>query len=80
MAEHKSKIVADGAQRLREAKDYPAVKRRITLEVRKRYSDVTQKASYWRRLWLEVKIKREVHAELNREFPPAALHISPTSK
>ena len=78
MNQHESKIVADGAQRLREAKDYSLVKRRILGEVRRRYDVEKRKASLWRRLWLEFKVRREVSAELKKAFPPAALHVVPT--
>jgi hypothetical protein len=70
-----SKIVSDGARRLREAKDYLALRKRLRAEVAQRYADELERAPFWRRLWLEMRIRREVSAELEKEFPPAALHI-----
>jgi hypothetical protein len=77
-----SKIVQDGAQRLREAKNFFAMRRRLMVEVSRRYEAEMKNTSFWERLWLRVRIHREVSAELKKEFPSAALHIatvSPTS-
>lgn len=76
MRARRLKIVADGAQRLREAKDYSAARRRILSEVRGRHRAEVKNASFWRRLRLEVQIRRETRAELKKEFPPAALYIA----
>jgi hypothetical protein len=54
MKGHEAKIVADGPQRWRDAKDYGAVRRRVVAEVAPRYEVEKKKASIWRRLWLEV--------------------------
>lgn len=75
MKEHGAKIVADGAQRLRDAKDCVAVRQRILLEVRRRYDEEKKGASLWRRVALEVKIRREVAAEMKKEFPTQALYL-----
>ncbi|MFT3781532.1 MAG: hypothetical protein QM790_05895 [Nibricoccus sp.] len=74
MKEPKSNIVFDG-RRLREGEDYTAVKRRLLLEVQRQHEDELRRASFWQRLWLRVKMRREVHAELKKQFPPAALHF-----
>jgi hypothetical protein len=69
-------IVADGARRHREARDYQAIRARILAEVTRRFASEQAKASFWQRLQLAVKIRREVHAQMQREFPPGCLHIA----
>ncbi len=76
MKDTHSKIVADGAQRLREAKVYPEIRKHLLIEVARRFEAEKKSASFWRRLWLEAKIRREVSGELKKQFPPAALHIA----
>ena len=76
MKDSESRIVADGAQRLRDAKGYTELRKRMLAEVARRYEGEKKSASFWRRLWLEVKIHREVRGELKKEFPPTALHIA----
>ena len=80
MKDSDSKIVADGMRRLRVVKDYPAVRKRLLADVACRYDEEKKRASFWRRLWLEVKIRREVRAELQKEFPRAALYIVAATK
>jgi hypothetical protein len=80
MKDSDSKIVADGMRRLREVKDYPAVRKRMLADVACRYKEEKKRASFWRRLWLEVKVRREVRVALQKEFPPSALYIATTTK
>jgi hypothetical protein len=72
----KVKIVADGERRYREAKDYDAIRTRVLAEVSRRFESEKAKASFWRRCWLEVRIRREVRALMKLEFPMGSLHIS----
>jgi hypothetical protein len=76
MSTPKVKIVADGDQRYREAKDYDAIRRRVLAEVSRRFESEKAKAPFWRRCWLEVKIRREARAIMKHEFPAGSLHIS----
>jgi hypothetical protein len=73
-------IVADGKRRLREAKDYLAMRKLIFAEVVQRHEEERKHASFWRLFWLELMIQREVAAELKKEFPPNALHIAAAEK
>lgn len=75
MRDSDSKIVADGMERLHKAKSYSVIRKRLLAEVALRHEAERKIASFWRRLWIRVKIHREVSTELKREFPPAALHI-----
>jgi hypothetical protein len=68
-------IVSDGPSRLRTAKEFRQLKRDIESDVRRSHAEVWIHASFWRRLWLEVKIQREVRARLSKECPPGALHV-----
>jgi hypothetical protein len=69
-------IIADGRERLTSAQGYRELKQQIEEEVRRGYADVWVRASVWRRLWLEVKVHREVRTRLGKRFPPSALHVS----
>ncbi len=71
------KIVADGAQRLRDAVGYDERRKKLRAECARRHAAEMQLAPWWRRLWLEAKIAREVRAALRKEFPPGALHVAP---
>lgn len=71
----KSPIVADGIKRLRESKNYSEMERRIAAEVRASHAPALEAASLWRRLWLEMRISREIGKRLDREFPPGALFL-----
>ena len=70
------RIIADGPERLREACDYRAVRRRIFAELEHRHAPELQAASFWRRLWLRLKIEREARAALRRRFPAGSLHVA----
>ena len=76
MSTSKTKIVADGDQRYRDAMDYDAVYRRVFAEVSRRFESEKANAPLWGRCWLEVKILREVRDIMKREFPGGSLHIS----
>ncbi len=76
MTSTRSSVVADGPERLRAAADYAAVRQRIVAEVRQRHRAEPGSASFWREVWLAVKIRREVQAELRKVFPPGALHVA----
>ena len=69
-----SKIVADGAERLRTAKNHREVKQRLLSEVRQRYAAQKAPTTFWGIFQLEFRIRREVATRLGREFPSAALH------
>jgi hypothetical protein len=75
-----SEIVADGARRLRVSGDYAEAKRRITAEVKRRFEAEKKSASLWRRLWLVMMIRRQIKGELDKLFPPAALHFARTAR
>lgn len=72
----KPKIVADGPQCLRDANDYHAMRKRLQVEVALHHESELKTARWWRRLWINLKIRREVGAKLSRRFPTAALHIA----
>ena len=74
MNAHPSKIVADGAERLRTAKNHREVKQRLLSEVRQRYAAQKMPTSFIGSFRLEFRIRREVATRLGREFPSAALH------
>ena len=76
MSASHERIVADGDQRYREARDYKAIRARVLVEVSKRFESEKAKASFLRRCWIEVMIRREVHAHMKREFPLGRLHVS----
>jgi hypothetical protein len=71
---HDSKIIADGADRYRAAKNYREVRRQLIAQATERYRGAIENASVWRRWWILLRIRREVRVELRKEFPPAALH------
>lgn len=70
------RIVADGAQRLRDAKGYDARRQELRAEYVRRHAAELQSAPLWRRVCLEATITREVREALRREFPPGALHFA----
>jgi hypothetical protein len=47
---------------------------RLVAQARFRHRAEIKAASFWRRLWLEFALRREVGAELNRMFPADALY------
>ncbi|MDO8540814.1 MAG: hypothetical protein Q7S40_10295 [Opitutaceae bacterium] len=71
-----NRIVADGPERYRASKNYWAVRRRVLDRISERYAQEKKTASFWRRVWLEVKISREVAEEMKKEFHPANLHAA----
>jgi hypothetical protein len=75
MNERAPNIVADGPQRLRATQDRRATLRRIADEIRARHQAASTGASWWRRVWIELKIWGEAAAELRRQFPPGNLHL-----
>jgi hypothetical protein len=70
------RIVADGAQRLRDAMGYEARRKELRAEGARRHAAELRAAPIWRRLWLEANIAREVREALQKEFPPGALHLA----
>jgi ABC-type phosphate transport system auxiliary subunit len=74
MKAHQLKIVADGAERLRTAKNHREVKQRLLSEVRQRYAAQKMPTSFIGSFRLEFQIRREVATLLEKEFPSAALH------
>jgi hypothetical protein len=75
-----SNIVADGAQRLRDARDYPSVRARLLADAMRRCDEDLKRASLVGRVWLKAKVRREVHAELKKIFPPSAFHAAASQK
>jgi hypothetical protein len=71
-----SKIVVDGADRLREAGGYNEERRRLRAELARTFEFDRPRVSWWSRLWLEVKLRGAVRTELNKKFPPSALHLA----
>jgi hypothetical protein len=73
-----SNIIADGPWRHRQAQKqrFSMVKRRIASEVRHRHEEELRQASFWQRLWLEAKMRREIATALKQEFPPGTLHLA----
>jgi len=76
MTKAETKIVADGYSRLSKARDYGAVTQRITREVRQRHEEEKKASSIFARLRLEVRIRREIRAEIEKEFPSGALYVA----
>ena len=76
MSAHHEGIVADGSERYREARDYAGIRRRVFDEVSKRFESEKAISPFWRRCWIEVKIRREVYSRMRHEFPPGCLYIS----
>ena len=66
MKDHVSKIVADGAKRLRSTKNYTATRERLLIEHFKRHEAELLGASLPRRLWIAAKIRRAVSARLEK--------------
>jgi hypothetical protein len=75
MDNDRPQIVADGRERLQEAKDASVARQRIAAEVWDEFQEEFSSASFWRRLWLRVKIRRELRTRMDREFPPDALYL-----
>ena len=73
---HDSRIVVDGADRLRKAGDYEAERRRLRADLARTFDLECARGSWWNRLWLEVKLRRAVRVELKKKFPPGALHVA----
>lgn len=75
MKTSRTPIVADGAERLRQAKDRPQRRRQIADEVRRAQESRKVGATLWQRWQIEWEIRREIRRRLDAEFPPAALHL-----
>jgi hypothetical protein len=69
------KIVADGPERWREAGDFDAERRRVSAELAQCIERAGNSKSCWQRLWLYLKLRRAVAAEMEKKFPPGALHV-----
>lgn len=76
MSASQQRIVADGDRRYREARDYKSVRMRVLTDVSRRYERERANASFWRRCWIELLIRREVRAHMKREFPAGSLHLA----
>jgi hypothetical protein len=74
------KIVADGAARLRRAGNYEEERRQVLTELVRKYQSDQRRSSWWNQLWLKVKLRRALRAELSKKFPPGALHFSGTAQ
>lgn len=70
------KIVSDGAKRLREAQQIVDLRARLLAAKRLQHASELKRAAFWRRLWIEFKIDREVSAALDEIAPKGALHLS----
>lgn len=70
-----AQIVVDGPQRLHDAKNHAQVRKALLVEVAQRHAVERAGASLWRRFWIDVKVQREVRRELQKQFPPGALHL-----
>jgi len=66
-------IIADGPLSAR-SKAYAAAEAQLVSEARIRHAKERAGASPLARIRLELKIRREVQAELRRRFPPHALY------
>ena len=73
-APHES-IVAGGDRRYRQGRGYKAIRASVFAEVSQRFEGEKANASFWRRCWIEVLIRREVRARMQREFPSGSLHV-----
>lgn len=73
---HDPKIVADGEYRLWKAKDYWAVRRRVTNEVKEQHTVQLEGATVIRWLVVWLTIRREIRARMRKEFPSGALYLS----
>jgi hypothetical protein len=58
------------------SRQYAAARRRLTTAARTRYAQEIKDASTLGRMRLELRIEREVRAELDRIFPPGALYAA----
>ena len=67
--------MADGPERWREAGHIDAERRRVSAELAQRMERTGNAKSFWQRLWLYLKVRRAVTAEMKKKFPPGALHI-----
>lgn len=74
------KIVFDGPKRLRSGAEYEKVRRELLRDIAQRYRDPRTLASFWGRLWVDIKVRREVRAELKKQFPTGALFVVPVMK
>ena len=74
--QQKSRIVSDGADRLRRAARYAAERRRLLADLMQTFESEIRSQSWWRRIWLRIEMRRAVRAELNKKFPPGALHLA----
>ena len=72
----RSHIIADGLFS-RRSKEYVATRGRLVAAARVRYAQELKDASIFGRIRLELKIEREVRAELRKIFPPGALYAVP---
>jgi hypothetical protein len=59
------------------SKEYAATRGRLITAARVRYAHETENATILGRMRLELKIQREVRAELRKKFPPGALYAVP---
>jgi hypothetical protein len=70
-----AKIVVDGGVRLRKAGGYEDERRRLRAELMQRFEGARAYMTWWGRLCLEIELRRAVRTELNKKFPPGALHL-----
>lgn len=70
------RIVADGAERLRAAGGYKEECERLRSALERHYLPPKSRNSVWRRWWIRVQIDRAIRSEMNRRFPPGALHVA----
>jgi hypothetical protein len=69
------RIVADGAERLRNAGHFAAERRRVSAELARQNESAANAKYFWQRFWLQLKVRRAVRAEMQKRFPPGALHV-----
>ena len=67
--DRRDKFVADGRERIARGEI-----ERIRREVRARYADQMAAAGFFRRLWLRVRIRREIERQLNKIAPRDGLY------
>ncbi len=70
------KIVVDGPQRLRRGDNYEEVRKQLLVEIAQRFELQRAGASIWGRICIDLRIRREVRAELMKRFPEGALYFA----
>lgn len=79
-SQKKSRFVVFGPQMIRESRDFKAKKLEIRKRISESYKEDFIKAHWWRKLFLKIKMEKEIQKELDLLIPPHELYFSADKK